>query len=162
MPIYSTSDLYSGAPWFGGTPVADLLEYLGDDGSFSGPKETSILALRTRLIAAISSSDRAPAVGVIEEVYASVADLDDPSVQDFAARLAISGIEMGSRALIPATVRAIATLFPPPTTPRAIELRVGLTTLGSWNDEFDAATLIPEVSAVIRGGPRQQSVFGGY
>lgn len=24
------------------------------------------------------------------------------------------------------------------------------------------ATLIPEVSAVIRGGPRQQSVFGGY
>lgn len=138
MPIYSTSDLYSGAPWFGGTPVADLLEYLGDDRNFSDPTETSILALRRNLIAAISSSDRAPAVDVIEKVYASVADLGDPSVQDFAARLAISGIEMGSRALIQAAVRAIATLFPPPSAPRAIELRLGLTTLGSWNDEFDA------------------------
>jgi len=152
MPIYSTSDLYSGAPWFGGTPVADLLEYLGDDRNFSGLKESSILSLRRNLMEAISSNYRAPAINVIEKAYASIADLDDPLVQDFAARLAISGIEMGSRTLIPAAVRAIATLFPPPNAPRAIQLRLGLTTLGSWNDEFDADTSTRFRSLAIRIG----------
>jgi hypothetical protein len=131
MAAPTTAELYSGAAFWGGTPLADLSRYLADTDTFShATMDAKVVTLRDALLEILTTSSNSGAIlAIITQMHRVATRLHDPQYRDLAHRLAIIGAELGSRALARAAARNIATIELTSASPRAIELRLGFNAL---------------------------------